>query len=206
MATKIVAAILAAGASSRFGSPKQLAKLGNKTLIDVTLDALDSAGLEHICVVLGCNFETINDHLRQRKGSSGTDFHILQNVEWSNGLSSSIQCAVKFAIAEDATHVLLLACDQPFVDSSLVQKLLDSANALSHKTDIIACKYENSAGIPAVFPAIFFDHLLKLEGDKGAKSIILTSSTPVLIDFPNGSRDIDFREDLNKLETSAAKD
>lgn len=200
MPTKIVAAILAAGASSRFGSPKQLAKIGNKTLVDLALDALSSARLEHTCVVLGCNFEVINDHLQKRQKSTEFDFHILQNLDWNSGLSTSIHTATKFAIAENATHLLLLACDQPFVSPALIQKLLMFANETTHKNDIIACNYENSAGIPAIFPNIYFDDLLELTGDKGAKPVILNSTSPVLIEFSDGSRDVDYPDELTSVQ------
>lgn len=201
MSSKVVAAILAAGSSSRFGSAKQLAKIGNKSLIDLAIDALEGAGLEHICVVLGANFESINAHLIKRKNSTGIKFHTLRNLDWNNGLSSSIQMATKFAIAENATHLMLLACDQPFVSSTLLQRLLMLVNEATDKVDIVACKYENSAGIPAIFPAIHFNDLLKLEGDKGAKSIILNSKAPVLVEFPLGSRDVDLVEDLDGIES-----
>ncbi len=206
MSTKVVAAVLAAGSSSRFGSPKQLAKIGKKSLIDIPIDALEGAGLEHIGVVLGANFEAINEYLPKRNNSTGIKFHTLRNLDWNNGLSSSIQTATKFAIAEDATHLLLLACDQPFVSSALLQRLLMLVNEATHKVDIVACKYENSAGIPAIFPAIYFDDLLKLEGDKGAKSIILKSKAPVLVEFPRGSRDVDLVEDLDGIEAELVKD
>ncbi len=202
--SKVVAAILAAGSSSRFGSPKQLAKIGNQTLIDLALDALDRADLEHIGVVLGCNFEAINDHLHEQKNSIGASFHVLKNLDWKNGLSSSVHTATKFAIAKDASHLLLLACDQPLVSSALIRNLLEIANETVHKNDIVACKYENSPGIPAIFPAIYFDELLKIEGDKGAKSVIIKSKTPVQIEFPNGAKDIDSQEDLSDLEAELA--
>lgn len=205
MATKIVAAILAAGSSSRFGSPKQLAQIGTKPLIDFAMDAVDGAGLDHICVVLGSNFDAINDHLLRRKDSSAIKFQTLQNSDWKNGLSSSIQTATKFAIEEDATHLLLLACDQPFVSSVLLQKLLKFANEATHKVDIVACKYGNSVGIPAIFPATFFNELIGLKGDKGAKSVIQRYATPVLVEFPQGSRDVDFIADLNSIEAELEK-
>jgi len=210
MPTKIVAAILAAGSSSRFGSPKQLAKIGNKSLIDLALDALENAGLDRTVVVLGCNFKVINDHLNERKNSTGTSFNILQNPDWKQGISSSVHVATKFAIAESATHLLLLSCDQPFVDATLVQTLANFAkenskppgsNDLANTTQnsIVACKYESSAGIPAIFPAIHFGELMKITGDKGAKSVILRSAQPILVDFPNGAQDIDYPADLDGI-------
>ncbi len=205
---RVVAAVLAAGASSRFGTPKQLAKIGSKTLIDIALDALNVAGLDQICVVLGCNVATIKNHLDERQKSANPDFCIVQNIDWKDGLSSSIHAATKFAIAENATHLLLLACDQPFVNGALIENLLKftDENTSENKIDVInvtsivACAYENSAGIPAIFPAIYFDELIALEGDRGAKSVIFKSMSPILVDFPNGAQDIDHPIDLENLE------
>ncbi|CAN5574649.1 nucleotidyltransferase family protein [soil metagenome] len=210
MPRKVVAAILAAGSSSRFGSPKQLANFGEKTLIDLALDAAIGTSAENICVILGCNFEQIYTHLANRKQGGEGRFHTLHNLNWKEGLSSSIYAATSFAKEVNATHLLMLVCDQPLVTWQLLESLLgllddrpvpNGTDGSNHSAPnaIVACKYENSVGIPAVFPAIYFNELMALKGDKGAKSIIMRSTAPILVNFPEGSADIDQPGDLSNL-------
>jgi molybdenum cofactor cytidylyltransferase len=204
-----VAAILAAGASSRFGSPKQLAKLQDRTLLDISLDNLIDANIGKICVVIGSNFDQINAHLENRKALITGGFVTLNNIEWKQGLSSSIRAAAEFAITSDATHLLLVACDQPLVTAKLIRRLCEygieevqpGANSKRlpslFASSIVACQYGGSVGIPAVFPAIYFEKMRALTGDKGAKSIILECKDSAFVDFEQAAVDIDTTDDLN---------
>ncbi len=208
MSRKVVAAILAAGASSRFGSAKQLSKIGDKTLIETALVTLIQSNVNDICVVLGCAFETINKHLKTHMKSSAKEFKVLNNQAWEQGLSSSIHTATAYAIECDATDLLLMVCDQPYLTSELINKLLEisernhiQSNPISMpeqaSSSIIACEYGNSVGIPAIFPRHYFTKLLALQGDRGAKSVILQSNDPIYVDFAQGDVDIDMPSDLD---------
>jgi molybdenum cofactor cytidylyltransferase len=210
---KIVAAILAAGASSRFGSPKQLAKLHDKTLLDISLDNLIDAHVDKIGVVIGSNFDQVNAHLENRKTLIAGDFATLNNAKWEHGLSSSIRTATEFAITNDATHLLLVACDQPFVTAKLIRRLCEygieevqpRANSeripSTSPSTIVACRYGGSVGIPALFPALYFEKMRALTGDKGAKSIILECQDSSFIDFDQAAVDIDTTNDLSSATT-----
>ncbi len=204
---KVVAAILAAGASSRFGSPKQLARIGDKTLIETALVTLIQSDVNDICVVLGCAFDAIYKHLETHMKSAADEFTVLNNPNWEKGLSSSIRTATEYAITCEATDLLLMVCDQPYVTSELINKLLATSECTyiqSNSTSmpeqasnsIIACEYGNSVGIPAIFPQNYFTQLLALQGDKGAKSVILASTDPIYVAFAKGNVDIDRPSDL----------
>ncbi len=214
----VVGAILAAGASSRFGSPKQLAKLGAKALIDYSVEALQLAQIPErserseiskvlerpeifeICVVLGSHSVAIQDHLDKRFDQARLRLSTIYNEKWRDGLSSSIRAAAEFAQQKKASHLLLTTSDQPFVDAALINKMLDESRA-SNGQFIVACKYAGRAGIPAIFPAALFSELLQLDGDKGAKSLI-EKFPAKLIDFPDGVKDVDRPEDLMALSAS----
>ncbi len=209
LSRKVVGAILAAGASSRFGSPKQLAKFGDKTLIETALITLIQSDVNDICVVLGCAFDAVNKHLQTHMKSSADEFTVLNNQDWGQGLSSSIRKATAYAIDCDATDLLLMVCDQPYVTSELINKLLEvsershiQSNPISMpeqaSSSIIACEYGNSVGIPAIFPQHYFTKLLALQGDRGAKSVILQSADPIYVAFEKGDVDIDIPSDLDR--------
>jgi molybdenum cofactor cytidylyltransferase len=147
MHKKIGASVLAAGAASRFGSSKQLAKVGSRTLIDIALDAMKTERVEETCVVLGCSYEAVASHLEARIQQRSQSFKILVNSEWKEGLSSSIRTATNFAIQQNATHLLLLTCDQPLVDSILVDRLLQIIENHSVKDQTINGQIVNDSAV-----------------------------------------------------------
>ena len=76
----------------------------------------------------------------------------------------------------------------------LYQKQNESAK------DIVACAYADTIGTPALFTQKYFDVLMKLEGDEGAKKLMKTYSEDVAtVDFPKGYIDIDTKEDYENL-------
>lgn len=205
----IIGAILAAGGASRFGSPKQLVKFQSKTLLEHAIDALMVPEIKDRCIVLGSNFKIIDAHLKLRENKDSDRLAVLFNAAWKNGLSSSIHTATNYAITRSATHLLLLTSDQPFVNAKLIKSMTLAAAVFESSPEdkpaqsktgplperIVACRYGDSAGIPALFPARVFGELLELDGDRGAKSLLQRHGA-TLIDFPAGVHDIDSPADL----------
>lgn len=187
---KVAGVILAAGSSSRFGSPKQLAQIGQFKLIQHAQRALADTRVGELGLVLGCNSQLIKQYI-------DSTFTLIDNVGWEEGLASSIRLATQFAQEKNATHLLLMVCDQPFVTVQLLQSLLALSEKNSHA--IAACRYNNTAGIPAIFPASYFNALLSLKGDRGAKTIISQSRDCLYHDFENGEIDIDQPNDLTSV-------
>ncbi|MBC7998359.1 MAG: nucleotidyltransferase family protein [Leptolyngbya sp.] len=187
---KVAGVILAAGSSSRFGSPKQLAQIGQSNLIQHAQKVLADASVDELSVILGCNSQLIKQYIDRI-------FTLIDNINWEEGLASSIRLATQFAREKKATHLMLMVCDQPFVTVQLLHSLL--ALSAMNSNAIVACKYNNTAGIPAVFPASYFSALLDLKGDRGAKVIINQSKECLFYDFENGEIDIDQPNDLKSL-------
>lgn len=187
---KVVGAILAAGSSSRFGSPKQLAIKDGNTLIARASATLLASSINQAIVVLGCNSALIKETMTTGKNKYP---EVVQNNDWQEGIASSIRCATTYAEGNKASHLLLMVCDQPLVSTELLNQLL--AASCNQPEAIIACNYADSVGIPALFPQSRFAELLTLSGDKGAKSIICKSHY-VSIAFAQGAVDIDRPADL----------
>ncbi len=184
---KVLAAVLAAGASTRFGSAKQLAKFGNQTLIEHVQMVLLNSTVDRVLVVLGSNLEAIRQHILP-------EADVLVNENWQEGIAASIRMSADFAESQRSTHLLLLVCDQPFVSSCLVDKILAISKFEPDK--IVACRYGDTVGVPALFPMQFYSSLLALKGDAGAKSIIKQSQHVELVEFPEGLIDIDSPADI----------
>ena len=192
-ATKnIYAIILAAGESSRFGSPKQLADWQEHNLLQHTINITESFFDKNIFVVLGANAELIQSRLDE------SDVMIEINNDWQSGISSSIQVGIK-ALPDDTEAVMILLCDQPLLEKSSLKKLISLWQ--QQRNSIVASEYQDTVGVPAIFPAAFFSQLEALQGDKGAKQLLISMKEQLLtISVPEASIDIDTQNDFNNLK------
>jgi molybdenum cofactor cytidylyltransferase len=187
----IGAVILAAGGSSRLGRPKQFVKFRGDTLIRRAVRAATEAQCTPVVVVAGENGEELQRELRE------TSAVIAHNPEWRGGLGTSIRCGVR-RLDGSSEGVVLLTCDQPLVDAPVIAELI----AVREQTakPIVACRYANTLGIPALFDRSCFDALLALPDDSGAKALIAARSDDVAtVEFEAGAVDIDTPEDLHRL-------
>lgn len=182
--------ILAAGSSSRLGRPKQLLELNGSTFIaHIVQQALDVAESTTV-VVSGAADSGI------RKALSGFDVPVNFNPDWEHGMSTSIRSGVRALLFAQPTleACILLVCDQPYVTTGLFREMIRQYESAA--AGILACSYGDTLGSPAIFGRAFFDELLKLEGQEGAKKILKKYQTNVLsFPFPKGSVDIDTAED-----------
>lgn len=186
--------ILAAGSSSRLGQPKQLVEFQGETLIRrITRTALSICN--DVLVVLGANAELIEQDLHPFSEQINTIF----NPNWQEGMGTSIKIGTE-KLAPNTDAIIILLCDQPYVNSEKLQKMLQIF-ANFHQP-IIACEYKNQLGVPMLFDKTIFPELLNLQGDKGARAFLHKYTGRIgIVDFQEGSFDIDTLEDLNKLNT-----
>jgi molybdenum cofactor cytidylyltransferase len=187
----VYAIILAAGASSRMGRPKQLLEWRKRSLLEHAVANAKAVLGERVIVVLGANAEAIQTAIDLRAVTS------IVNPDWQEGMASSIRAGIQ-ALPESATATLILLCDQPLVNAAHIRKLLNGWQ--SAPTRIVACQYHHSVGVPALFPAEFFGHLRGLSGDKGAKPILMKFENSLLkISLTEAELDIDCEGDFERL-------
>jgi len=186
--------ILAAGASSRFGVPKQLAQYNGKTLLQHIIDEARTADPICVVVVTGANENEISSSIANNK------VKLIFNKDWAKGMATGIVAGVNAMnqIDKDVDKIIIAVCDQPFVSSALFNQL-DRVQKETGKS-IIASSYAGTMGTPVLFTRKYFDQLLRLTGDTGAKQILRDHKEDVAtVDFPEGVIDIDTKEDLDKL-------
>jgi molybdenum cofactor cytidylyltransferase len=190
----IPAVVLAAGASTRLGQPKQLLRwpaFGGETLIDRTIGLAREAGAEPIFVVLGAHAEEIRLQAELR------DCILVRNEAWAEGMASSIRLGISTVLenAPDAFGAMMLVCDQPALSADHLRALLNA-----HRSDpktVAASRYAGRAGVPAIFPRALFSALQKLHGDRGARAILQQPDWAIhTIEFPGGELDLDSPEDV----------
>lgn len=194
--TAVAAIVLAAGASRRLGQPKQLLLHGNEALVGRAIRLAKDAGAAPVIAVLGAN------HDRIRAGVTMNDAIPVINEGWEAGIASSIHAGLRAAegFSPDTPGVLILGCDQIRLTSAHLRGLMKAFEAENGRA-IAASAYAGILGIPAVFPRSAFPDLFGLEGDRGARALLMKPPcTVVSLDFPGGEVDIDEPSDLGQLE------
>src|ERR1700720_632430 len=135
----IAAVILAAGESSRLGQPKQLIQFRGKTLVRRMVDGASEAGCRPVLVVLGNSNRTASGSARGEAREREIDLveaisselkktgaTIVANPNWKRGIGTSIRAGVQrlIEIAPGVEATVLLTCDQPFVDRTVIEGLI----------------------------------------------------------------------------------
>ncbi|PKM12345.1 MAG: nucleotidyltransferase family protein [Gammaproteobacteria bacterium HGW-Gammaproteobacteria-3] len=187
----VYAIVLAAGASKRLGTLKQLARWKNQTLLEHALQKLRSLLAERVIVVLGAHAVTIQAAVALDAVTT------VVNNDWRQGVASSLRAGIE-TLPPSASAVLILLCDQPLISVAQLQTLLAAWQNESDR--IVASEYSMSVGVPALFPAEFFPALRKLEGDQGAKRLLKEYAAKVIkISLPEAELDIDTPDDFDYL-------
>ncbi len=186
--------ILAAGASTRLGQPKQLLLFQGKTLLIHTIEQALSSRCRPIIVVLGSQAEYIKLNI------NSYPIFIVKNPNWEQGMSASIQTGIKQLqqIQPDSKGVVITLCDQPFISSQIIDKLVETYQQTQYS--IVVSEYNNILGVPALFSNTLFGELMNLDTTTGAKSLIHKySNERSIVPFPLGIFDIDTPQDYENL-------
>lgn len=189
--TNLHVLVLAAGAASRFGSPKQLVRIGGQPLLHRAVSQATQVAGGAVTVVLGAHAPQLAPLLRHSTAS------VLINRHWEEGLASSLRLGVA-SLPAGTEGVLITLADQAAVTAFDLQRL---ATAWRQQPDwLIAASYSGHTGVPAVFPAHTFPAFADLRGDSGARVLLARYADRCLrIPMPNAAIDIDTPEDLLKL-------
>lgn len=188
----IAIVVLAAGASRRFGSPKQLASYRGIPLLEHVLNncsalSQTSQGMPTY-VVLGANRQQIEAAVKL------DNVRVLYNPAWETGIASSVRIAVQ-ELASRFNALLLVAGDQPLVSTLQLSRMIERFHEDPEK--IVAARYSDGPGIPALFPHRCNKKLLTLSGDTGAKSVLMEEGEEVVgVSIPTAALDIDTPDDL----------
>ncbi|NET03488.1 MAG: nucleotidyltransferase family protein [Symploca sp. SIO2B6] len=190
--------ILAAGASTRMGTPKQLLPYQGNSLLGHTIETAIVSACKPVVVVLGANAQQISSQINQ------TSVIVIKNPDWYLGMGSSIRTGILFLAnySPIIDAAVITVCDQPFLTTKIINHLI----AVYHATrkPIVACQYADTLGVPVLFSHIFFSELATLGETVGAKKIINKYYKEVFsIPFPRGVIDIDTPKDYQQLQTKS---
>ena len=158
------AAVLAAGASTRMGRPKQELEVGGTPLVVRAVKAVCASGVESVCVVVGAACGRVVSALE------GQPVRILHNRAWAQGMSTSVACAAHYAAHAGLRALCLVTADQPFLSAPHLTTLLERFE--SQEAHIVATRCNGRVMTPCVFARCLFEELMRLEGDQGACRLV----------------------------------
>jgi len=192
MSTGII--ILAAGNSSRLGQPKQLLHYKDASFISrITREATSFAG-DAVIVVTGSARDSVEAEIANKT------ILTCYNPNWKDGMASSIKTGLKhlLLVYPELKSCIITVCDQPYLDAEVFRQLVFEKQKSGK--GIVASRYEETSGVPALFERQYFDTLLHLEGQEGARKLLRKYNDDVaIVSFEKGAVDIDTMEDYNNL-------
>ena len=188
----IAGIILAAGASSRFGSPKQLLPWGKSNLVNTCIEKAFLAGLSQVVVVLGSNAKLIQPTIINPM------VQIVFNARWVEGQSTSMQVGLAQLDIRTAGAIFILA-DQPQISVNLLQAIKEKG---VQTESIVVPLMDGKRANPVYFPRSAFQALASVTGDQGGRALFPQFPVFLLewLDDHMGE-DIDTPEDYERLRT-----
>ncbi len=190
--SRIAAVILAAGGSTRFGSPKQLARWGDKTLLEHVVDTALAAETRPIVVVLGAEVAQCRAVLGNRP------VQVIVNPAWAEGQSTSMQAGLA-ALPGNIGGVLFLLGDMPGVTAELLNRLIQRHRETL--APLVWPEFAGQRGNPVLFDRALLAELSQVRGDTGGKPVLLRYQAQAeRVEVADAAilRDVDRVEDLTE--------
>jgi molybdenum cofactor cytidylyltransferase len=185
--------ILAAGASTRFGRPKQLLPYRGRSLLRHAAETALGSTCRPIVVVLGAHAERLAGEV------SGLPVRVVVNPRWPQGMGTSLRAGLEAlcVAGPEVGAALITLCDQPLLSSHTIDSIVERYR--ESRKPIVASEYGDVLGVPALFDRALFEELLALGDASGAKEIIARRRGDVCaVPFPEGAIDIDTPQDFEK--------
>ena len=180
--------VLAAGAASRFGAPKQLAELDGMPLLEHALRTMTAAPVDRVVVVLG----SAADEIAAAVNLCGAD--PLVCTRWEEGQSASLACGLAELASCEAVVVTL--GDQPRVSADAIRRVIGARDTAA----AVRATYGGEPGHPVLLEHDLFEALRDVSGDKGARNLLLSVSVlDVPCDDLGGGEDVDTPAELDAL-------
>jgi CTP:molybdopterin cytidylyltransferase MocA/SAM-dependent methyltransferase len=199
MTDATVGLVLAAGAGSRFGGGKLLAPIGGRPVLQHVLDALATAGVGEVVVVLGRDAVDVEAAITWRAERR------VVNPEPERGLASSLQVGFE-AVGPSAGAVLVALGDQPLVSAEVVRSLLD-ATVVPDRPIVVPAYADEHGRNPVLIRPAAFGLIAEVTGDRGLGPI-LAAHPELIVEIPvsGANPDVDTAADLVRAIEAAWAD
>lgn len=193
---RAAAVVLAAGRGTRMPHAHKLtAPINGEPLVRRAVSAALASQARPVIVVTGHEGEKV------RAALAGLDVVFVDNPDFANGLSTSLQAGIA-AVPEEVDRAVVLLGDMPKVDPVLIDRLIAAIDPAADR--LIAVPVAGGRrGNPVAWARLLFPALMAIEGDVGARALI-TGSPELIAEAPvegeGAFLDIDTRDDLEALE------
>jgi molybdenum cofactor cytidylyltransferase len=195
----VTAVVLAAGASSRFGSMKLLAPLDGRPVLQHTLDAVAAAGLDDVVVVLGDAAAEVE------RGIAWREERRVVNPSPADGLASSLRVGISAAATDpDCEAVLVVLGDQPSVRPSVLRSVVFTGEVRAEP--FVHARYaRDGAPNPVLVKREAFAEASSMTGDRGLGPLLAAEPSRVhAVEVEGDNPDVDTPADLAALAAAAA--
>ncbi len=198
----VYAILLAAGVSRRFDDGnKLLADVGGKPMVRHVAEGLNESRADGIIVVTGFEKNKIKRALK------GLDVQLVENRHYHYGLASSLRTGIG-ALPDDADGAMICLADMPALTTAVIDTLIQVFRKLGGEKIVFPRRTDDGQGNPVIWPSKFFDKLMSLTGDAGAKHVLeqnIDSAEGLKVTASKVLDDIDTPEDLAAWQSSVKK-
>ena len=192
----VAAVVLAAGRSTRMGEPKQLLRVGERTVLERTVENVREADVEEIVLVLGYSAEEIR---RELPADLSDGLRIVVNRQYKEGMASSLREGLS-AVSGQMDGALIVLADQPFVRSETIDRIVERYRG--SEAEIVIPFFEGRRGNPVLLDRSVFPEAMALEGDTGFRAMFSSHAVGIEnvdVDDSGILLDIDDRADYERL-------
>lgn len=179
--------ILAAGASRRLGTSKQLLTLHGESLVNRTIRIALETHPGQTVVVLGHQAGEIVASIKYN------DIECVTCTDWQNGMSASLRSGIQH-VHSGCEGALIVLCDQRHLNAHHLNRLC--ATWRQHPDHAVASAYAGIIGVPAILPRTWFNHIAAIHGDHGARELLRQQDNVIRVEAPELAWDIDTVQDL----------
>ena len=190
----VAALVLAAGRGTRMGGPnKLLAELNGKPLVRIVAEHALKSKASSVTVVTGHQAAEVEKALK------GLNVTFVYNPDFPDGIASSVKAGIA-AVPRDADGAVICLGDMPLIDAKMIDRLID-AFAPDRGHLIAVPVSDGRRGNPVLWSRRFFPELMTLDGDVGARELILKHAevvADVAVDGRGAFLDIDTPQALEE--------